>query len=126
MFAAARPFLRLNAMSQLRTSERSGSLMAEYGRLRVRSGRKLMSQSRTAVASAILLALAGGLAACDDQPQRGEKKMESRERTIAEGPAPAPPRAEVPDVKPGAGPQSPPGAATLVGTWRLRVKSGAD
>ena len=86
-----------------------------------------MSNSRIAVATTMLFALAGGLAACDDQPQRGERKMESRERTIAEGRTPAPPQAVVPDVKPGAGPQSPPGAAaTLIGTWRLRVKSGAD
>ena len=86
-----------------------------------------MSNSRTAVAASMVLALAGGLAACDDQPQRSERTMEGRERTVAEGRTPAPPQAVVPDVKPGARSESPPGtAAKVVGTWRLRVKSGAD
>jgi hypothetical protein len=93
-----------------------------------------MTQSRTMLATAILLALAGSLAACDDQAQRSASKMESGAR-ISEGRAPAsdPGReartpvqqAEAPKL--GAGPESPPGAvANVVGTWRLRLKSGAD
>lgn len=93
-----------------------------------------MIQSRTAVATAILLALAGSLAACDDQSQRSERKMESGARTV-EGRAPTSnagreartpvQQAEAPKL--GAGPEGPTGAVTsVVGTWRLRLKSGAD
>lgn len=88
--------------------------------------------------AAMLLTIAGALAACDERPQQGERKDggepaigESRTPDSTSGRqqrTPGPPQqAQVPTPKPGAAPSDPgAGAAALVGTWRVRLKTGAD
>lgn len=77
-------------------------------------------------AIAILLALAVGpfLVACDEHPKRSERTIGKQAPPDAapqktERAEPGPPE----QVKPGARPTP---AAAVVGTWRVRIKDGAD
>jgi hypothetical protein len=101
-----------------------------------------MFERRGAVAAAILLVLAGSplLAACDEDPKRSDRTIGKQAPPDAEpqkteqaqpGPpqkaAPSPPQQATPgppqQAKPGARPTNP---TTVIGTWRVRIKDGAD
>jgi hypothetical protein len=86
----------------------------------------MYGESRAMRAAALALSLAGALAltACDERSQKSERSPGERQAAEAE----APQRAETAEpgppahINPGARPET---GAGLIGTWRVRVVSGA-
>jgi hypothetical protein len=84
-----------------------------------------MSNHRTMLAVAAALAgllAAASLASCDERPRRDEQAGRAQQPPAPQKAESRPPQ----DAKPGARPETDAGAAAnLVGTWRVRLESGA-
>lgn len=75
----------------------------------------MYGESRALRAVALTLGLAGALAlaACDERQQKSDRSPNEQRKAEAQPPA---------HLKPGAAPES---ATSVIGTWRVRVVSGA-